>query len=216
MAKPVELEARCGNCILYGAIEGMVDAFVLVDLEGRIFQMNRTARDLLEVGSRQVNGARLDEILRHPGLSSFWASALRESAPVAADLSLPSGRSLRATVSSCISAGGEPIGRVLVVRDVTREKKIQVELTDSVARRLVEMADSGGPHVDLPPLTGRQHEILVLLAEGMTNAGIAEKLHVSANTVASHLKNLYPRLKVNSRSQAVAFALAHGVRPRVR
>ena len=213
MARPVELEARCGECILYGAIQGMTDALVLVDLEGRIFQVNRSARDLLELSSRHVNGAKLQEVLRHPGLAAFWATAARETVPVTTDLALPSGTSLRATVSFCVSSGGEPIGRILLLRDVTREKKIQIELTDSVARRLVELTSGREAKIDLPPLTTREREILILLAEGLTNAGIADRLHVSSNTVASHLKNLYPKLKVTSRSQAVAFALAHGVRP---
>jgi len=115
----------------------------------------------------------------------------------------------------CLSASGEPIGRVLLLRDVTRERKITVELTDTVAKRLVEMAGGDDTPSELPGLTTREREVLGLLAEGLTNAGIAGRLHVSPNTVASHLKNLYSKLGVDSRSQAVACALTHGVRPRV-
>lgn len=215
MTRPVELESRCGECLLYGAIQGMTDALVLVDLDGRIFQINRTARELLDLGTRHGNGIRIQDALRQPGLSAFWATAADDTEPATTDLTLSTGIAIRATVSMCLSASGEPIGRVLLLRDVTRERKITVELTDTVAKRLVEMAGGDDTPSELPGLTTREREVLGLLAEGLTNAGIAGRLHVSPNTVASHLKNLYSKLGVDSRSQAVACALTHGVRPRV-
>lgn len=213
MTRPVELITRCGDCLLYGAVQGMTDALVLVDLDGRIFQMNRAARELLDLGTRHATGSRIQESLRHPGLAAFWTTASEDTEPATTDLTLSSGIAIRATLSMCLSASGEAIGRILLLRDVTRERRIQVELTDTVAKRLVEMAGGDDTPAELPGLTVREREVLALLSEGLTNAGIASRLNVSPNTVASHLKNLYSKLEVDSRSQAVACALTHGVRP---
>jgi two-component system, NarL family, response regulator LiaR len=57
-------------------------------------------------------------------------------------------------------------------------------------------------------LTARESETLALLAIGMTNRSIAEALFVSENTVRTHLKAVFRKLSVTSRSQAVARALS--------
>ncbi|MFN3075730.1 MAG: LuxR C-terminal-related transcriptional regulator [Alphaproteobacteria bacterium] len=53
-------------------------------------------------------------------------------------------------------------------------------------------------------LTPRERELLTSLATGFTNVQIADKLGISVNTVKFHLKNLYDKLGVNNRAQAVA------------
>jgi LuxR family maltose regulon positive regulatory protein len=54
------------------------------------------------------------------------------------------------------------------------------------------------------PLTERELEVLQLLAEGLSNKEIAERLIVAPSTVKQHLKNIYSKLDVHSRTQAVA------------
>jgi two-component system nitrate/nitrite response regulator NarP len=56
-------------------------------------------------------------------------------------------------------------------------------------------------------LTPRERELLAALASGLTNAQIAGKLDISLNTVKFHLKNLYDKLGVSNRAQAVAHYL---------
>jgi DNA-binding CsgD family transcriptional regulator len=58
----------------------------------------------------------------------------------------------------------------------------------------------------LPGLTAREREILDLVAEGRTNAQIAERLWVSPGTVRKHLDNVYAKLGVHTRTAAAAFA----------
>lgn len=60
-------------------------------------------------------------------------------------------------------------------------------------------------------LSEREKEVLILLAAGHTNAEIAEKLFVSSNTVKTHLSNLYLKLDVNRRTQAVQKARKIGI-----
>lgn len=56
-------------------------------------------------------------------------------------------------------------------------------------------------------LTEREESVLALLAEGTTNAEIAHRLRVSENTVKFHLQNLYTKLNVGNRTEAVAVYL---------
>jgi DNA-binding NarL/FixJ family response regulator len=63
-------------------------------------------------------------------------------------------------------------------------------------------------------LTGRELEVLRLVATGMTNQAIATRLTLSEKTVERHLSNLFGKLGVTSRSAATAYAYQHRlVRP---
>lgn len=64
----------------------------------------------------------------------------------------------------------------------------------------------------LAGLTARERELLAALAKGSTNAGIAREFDISVHTVKFHLKNLYEKLGVANRAQAVAHYLKAGVR----
>jgi LuxR family maltose regulon positive regulatory protein len=61
------------------------------------------------------------------------------------------------------------------------------------------------------PLTGRELEILHLLAEGLSNSQIAARLVITPGTVKVHTNNLYAKLDVNSRTAAVARARSLGI-----
>jgi DNA-binding NarL/FixJ family response regulator len=58
-------------------------------------------------------------------------------------------------------------------------------------------------------LSAREREVLDLAAEGMTTSQIAGHLSISTLTVRTHFKNIYPKLGVNSRTEAVIFAIQH-------
>jgi DNA-binding NarL/FixJ family response regulator len=60
-------------------------------------------------------------------------------------------------------------------------------------------------------LTEREREILDHVVDGFGNDEIARRLHISARTVASHIQNLYRKLNVHSRLQAVAVARRYGI-----
>lgn len=63
----------------------------------------------------------------------------------------------------------------------------------------------------LPPLTAREHEILLLVAQGMTNREIAELIHLSRYTVERHIRNIYQKMDVSSRTRAIHMARQHGL-----
>ena len=67
---------------------------------------------------------------------------------------------------------------------------------------------------DLPPmeaLTPREETILRLLTEGLTNAGIAARLHLSEGTVKNHVSEILSKLHANDRTHAVVLAIKRGL-----
>jgi DNA-binding NarL/FixJ family response regulator len=60
-------------------------------------------------------------------------------------------------------------------------------------------------------LTEREREVLAAMAEGMSNAAIAGHLHISEETVKTHVKSLLRKLGALDRTQAVSLALRSGL-----
>ena len=65
-------------------------------------------------------------------------------------------------------------------------------------------------------LTDREHEVLLYLAEGESNAKIARRLHVSQATVGSHVLNILRKLDVSNRTEAAVAAIQSGMLRRTR
>ncbi len=87
-------------------------------------------------------------------------------------------------------------------------------MSPHIARKVLEMFKEYAP----PPradyrLTAREQEVLELLVEGEDYKTIAEKLFLSVFTIRAHLRNIYDKLHVHSKSQAVAKALKERVVP---
>ena len=78
------------------------------------------------------------------------------------------------------------------------------------ARRLLSHAPVLPPTADVP-LTGREIEILQLLADGANQDAIAKNLFISPKTVATHIQRILTKLGVHSRTEAVAIAYRDGL-----
>jgi len=98
--------------------------------------------------------------------------------------------------------GGRPL-TVHLFRDVTATR----ELLDLVRDRLASPAPSNGNGAS--PLTKREQEILQLMAAGANTKSLAERLHVSPATIRNHAQNIFTKLDVHSRLEAVAWANQH-------
>lgn len=88
----------------------------------------------------------------------------------------------------------------------------EVHLDAAVARRLTESLRAPGP----PPaeaLTERERDVLKLVAQGMSNKGIAENLFVSERTARTHVSNILSKLGLVSRTQAALWAIREGLVP---
>lgn len=110
-------------------------------------------------------------------------------------------------------AGGDEI-----VRAVQSVLSGEAGLSPSVQRRLLERLSEPEPApvgADAPDgLTARETEVLVLIAEGLSNQEIARALHVSTATVKTHINNLFAKTGLKDRAQAVRYAYGKGlVRP---
>jgi DNA-binding CsgD family transcriptional regulator len=84
------------------------------------------------------------------------------------------------------------------------EKRIQERL-----RQIEDRPASGPSHPN--GLTGREVEVLRLVAKGFTNREIADLLHISAKTVARHLQNIYEKAGCANRAEASAYAVQKGL-----
>ena len=62
----------------------------------------------------------------------------------------------------------------------------------------------------LSDLTQREEEVLDLLTQGITYKGVAQQLFISETTVKTHVNNIFQKLQVNDRTQAVLYAINHG------
>ncbi|MGW3206745.1 response regulator transcription factor [Streptomyces sp. NPDC001135] len=107
-----------------------------------------------------------------------------------------------------------------IVRAVESVLSGDAGLSPSVQRRLLERLSQPEPTppvtADAPPdgLTARETEVLLLIAEGLSNQEIARKLHVSTATVKTHINNLFSKTGLKDRAQAVRYAYSKGlVRP---
>ena len=80
-------------------------------------------------------------------------------------------------------------------------------LCTDVQARLARLASS--PNAPPPPseLTTRETDVLRLVAEGLTDAEVAEQLYISPRTVSQHLRSIYSKLGVSSRTQATRVAV---------
>ena len=89
-------------------------------------------------------------------------------------------------------------------------------LSPSITRRLIEDFATRTDPLEPPTavlerLTPREREVLVLVARGLSNSEIAERLVVTEATVKSHFGSVLMKLAVRDRVQAVVFAYEHGI-----
>jgi NarL family two-component system response regulator LiaR len=105
-----------------------------------------------------------------------------------------------------------------LVKAIRLVKSGESPLDPSIARKVVfRMAGDQGSRIPtgeqaslIEPLTPREQEVLQLLAQGLNNRAIAETLYVSDRTVQAHLTNIFAKMGVSSRLEAVLTAIRRG------
>lgn len=107
---------------------------------------------------------------------------------------------LKAGASGYLIKSSNPNDLVQSIQDVWAGG---APMSASVARRVVESFHESAQSPRLYPLTAREEEILGFLAQGYLTKEIAGRVGVSYATVRFHLRNIYTKLHVNSRTQAV-------------
>jgi DNA-binding NarL/FixJ family response regulator len=107
--------------------------------------------------------------------------------------------------------GAEPEATLRAIRTVASGEAI---FSPSVARRVMDFFSRRQPDTPaliFPELTERERELLALLAQGLTNAAIAESLSLSPKTVRNHVSNIFSKLQVADRAQAIIRARQAGL-----
>lgn len=119
---------------------------------------------------------------------------------------------LNAGASGYVPKRAAPDELVSAIRTVSRG---EVFLYPSLATRLVKdylhRVDEGDQPVVYDELTPREREVLILIAEGLTNQEIADELVISPKTVDSHRENIMRKLNMHSRIDLVKYAIKKGL-----
>jgi PAS domain S-box-containing protein len=125
-------------------------------------------------------------------------------------------RTLRSHGEVVVDETGEPIRAVGIVQDITDAKLAQEALQSTSAdleRRANELQQlalrtaTEPPAIPHAPLSARQLEILRLVAQGLTNAAIAERLVVTEGTIKWHVRHILAKTNSTNRAEAVARVL---------
>ena len=122
-------------------------------------------------------------------------------------------RALRAGTSGFLLKSAPAEELVRAIRTIAAGDAL---IAPAVTRRVIaEFAHRPAGRRTAPPelaeLTPREREVLVLLARGLTNAEIADRLVVSDATIKTHVAHLLLKLGLRDRVQAVVYAYEHGV-----
>jgi DNA-binding NarL/FixJ family response regulator len=126
---------------------------------------------------------------------------------------------LKAGASGFLLKSAPPTDLLAAVHTAARGDAI---IAPSATRRLIDRfvaahdtTTTSPPPQALALLTDREREVLILLARGLTNQGLAQELHVTEATVKTHVSNILAKLGLETRVQAAIAAYETGlVRPR--
>ncbi|MDQ2953216.1 MAG: response regulator transcription factor [Chloroflexota bacterium] len=177
----------------------------------------RTGREALEVARRELPDVVLMDV-KMPDMDGLEATRkLKEERPRTAVVMLTM-HDNPTYLREAVRAGAAGY----LLKDVSKD-----ELLDAIRQvatggafiesqmlkgMLSEMKPTGGgPSPAAKNLTKREREILALVAEGMSNREIAEKLVLSPETVKSHVAAILEKLNVSDRTQAAIYAVRNGL-----
>jgi len=163
------------------------------------------------LGSARANGKLLDQFNIGTALSLAWLTLGRREESL--DLFLDLCRQAQA-VGAVRSILDQPVATCALIRMATEHAhdRAQPAMVLAFLQRLqtasgtVAGTTPAGPYpvAASTSLSPREHGILVLIAQGLSNKEIARNLGLTAETVKSHLKKIYPKLGVQNRAQAAA------------
>lgn len=117
-------------------------------------------------------------------------------------------QALRAGASGYLLKDSEPEAIVSAIFAVLSGGLV---LTRSLAHQFLDMVPRISPTMRYDGMTRRELEILQLVGEGLTNKQVSNLLRISNKTVRNHVSNLYAKLRVRDRSQAVLYAVRKGL-----
>lgn len=121
-------------------------------------------------------------------------------------------QALRAGASGYLVKDSAPLELNLALQSVARgETYLSPPISRQVVESYMQRVGQGQADEPLALLTGRQREILQLIAEGSSTKDIARKLNLSVKTVETHRAQLMERLDIHDVAGLVRFAVRHGL-----
>jgi DNA-binding NarL/FixJ family response regulator len=197
---------REGISSFLDSIEGFVCSGAFDSCESAIEKINKLKRDelpdivLMDISLKGMSG--IEGVLRlkanHPDLIILMLTVYEDDQKIF--------DSLRAGASGYLLKR-TPLDKIPVA--INEAISGGAPMTPIIAKKVLNYFHSTAKDTATFNLTAREGEILELLTRGMSYKKIAEELFISIDTVRSHIKNIYDKLHVHSKSEAVAKALKH-------
>lgn len=190
----------------------MAHHIITVSINGRL-EMDRAALSALIAS---LPGLRVVSLQEKPQVLVWDARANADDlARVSSDIAIlllteeAGFESLPETVTGLISRHEPAAALGIAIRQVARgQQYISPSLAiDMLQKRQAKSSLTASQKAVIQSLTDREREILDLLAQGLSNKMIAARLYLSVRTVEGHLANIYSRLGVHSRTEAMLVAV---------
>ena len=164
---------------------------------------------LLDLGLRSQNSLRVAELIKeeHPKAEIVVMDLIPAQAEIA--------EFVKAGMAGFILKDATIDDFLHTIRSVAEGKKVlPPSLTNSLFSHIVEYAVHSGKADRLMKavkLTRREHEVVDLIARGMSNKEIANELSIAVHTVKSHVHNTLEKLALHTRLELASFALTEGM-----
>ncbi|MEJ2559973.1 MAG: LuxR C-terminal-related transcriptional regulator [Anaerolineae bacterium] len=218
--------------ILFQALANAADGAFVIDEDQRIIYWNQSAEEILGHTYDEVTGQPCYEIL--DGHDERGRLICREHCRVAltglaggAVTNFDAGVHSKSddecwinmsTFTFRIDDEGASSMLVHLLRDITQKKQNEqliyqiLEATKNLQHKGLSQANPpASAQQPASDLTGREREVLSLLAQGFSTRDIARSLSISPSTARNHIRNILQKLQVHSRLEAVVYALEHGL-----
>lgn len=158
----------------------------------------RVRPDVVLMDLRMPSGDGVSAIDRLPGHRILVLTTFQDDADIV--------RAIEAGAAGYLLKDASRADLAAAVRDAAAGRRV---LSPEVSARLAAVDQTPAP----PVLSAREAEVLALVAEGLTNAQIGERLYIGQATVKTHLLRIFTKLGVSDRTAAVMTALQHGLIP---
>lgn len=172
-----------------------------------IAQAKKTAPDviLMDIQMPELNGIEAAKriLAEQPNIGIIMLTMLEDDDSLFA--------AMRAGARGYILKGAD---KAEVLKTVTAVAQGQALFGPKIASQITTFFQRGGGETAVAPfpeLTDRERELLSLIAQGLSNSDIATRLHISGKTVSNHISNIFGKLQVADRAQAIIKARDAGL-----
>ncbi|WP_395683377.1 response regulator [Dokdonella sp.] len=215
MNSPIRIVIADDHVLVRQGIRAFLETHADLDIVGEAEDGTEALRLCVE---KQPHVALIDLVM--PGGGIETTRTIREACPETQVVLLTSFEdpqqivaAVRAGALSCLLKDVDADALAEAVRKAARGEAV---LHQRVAARLMELLrkenEPGSEMLDL--LSQREREVLALVAEGLNNQLIAERLGIGEKTVKTHVSNVLGKLDVSDRTQAAVFAWKSGLKQR--